>query len=150
MKKIENFQHIRSDGTVLDPQITPEQIEATGWRPLKIIRIQWESEGRTFRIDDSSGLLADLLPGGVGITVQSDKGRNLSVINPDGSLRFKIPTTQTINGTPREGRFCGSDSPRSKFPDRFAVLFETLPDYHRWVLEIDALTGKTVDSWWTK
>ena len=30
MKKIENFQHIRSDGTVLDPQITPEQIEAMG------------------------------------------------------------------------------------------------------------------------
>jgi hypothetical protein len=146
---ITNLRELRQDGQYLEEGMTTDDI----WDKLggvsRTVGAQWQSKGQEFKLHNSNGLWAHVLPERDAIAINeaddsSGQYTNLRVLNEDGSLRFEVPTAQSIQGGIRLGTFAWFETPRTGLQNCFAVMFVSLNDKTMYQLDIDGATGQVV------
>lgn len=147
MGTISNFIEIRRDGKIIPEGMTYDQWEELGWAPEKVIRIRWDYEGRPVELEDSGGMLAEIIDSRTAIAIEINGGQNLSVYDPNGKLRCRVPNVQNISGKDLSGVFAWFGKVEIDIAHCFAVVFEVGPaswdspsDFY--LLHVDSLNGK--------
>ncbi|MFB9240273.1 hypothetical protein IV454_23840 [Massilia antarctica] len=157
MTLIQNFREIRRDGKVIEAGVDMQAILALGWSPDKIVRLEWEADGRTIHRDCPHGVLAKVLPDRMSIALMEhtpvDTGmrKKLSVIDADGTTRYVIADTHVINGRALMGVFAWFEPARVE-PERcFGVIFQTVPDadgtQEQYQFDLDIASGEIVGAY---
>lgn len=152
MVEIGSFKQFRSDGNILSEDTTIETMISSGWQPSKITKLNWKYNGQLISKDFQFGVLPKLLPSRRAIAALANKSKEQSqeeliVINPDGSDKFHISNIQYIAGRRREGLFCWFEPPKNADQSSFGAVFRSIEDGVMFQVDIDATTGKVIDSY---
>ena len=151
MPLITHFHQHRTDGKVVDEAMTLEEILRRGWSPDAIIGIEWEFRGQHIGLKFPKGVLPKVLPMRDGIALICQGG--LSVINGDGTERFRIPNEQNIKGKVVSGEFRWFEPARNGSPDRLGAVFQTKSADsfgYDLCLEFDVATGVILETFLTR
>jgi len=145
--KIENFTKIRADGNIIYDYMSVTDIK---WEPCKIQTVEWEYDGRLVRFDETpeTGIAATFLKDKDIVVFAQTVGEkeaynNLTVYNPDGTVRFTIPNKILIFGEEKEGEFLWL--PDSKYVDanHFVVIFAPFDSNRVFKILVNSDTGET-------
>jgi hypothetical protein len=150
MVKIGSFRQIRRDGNVIDEGMAIDRMISLGWGPARISSIQWENNGHLVARDFQFGVLPKLLPSREAIAALVSRNEEqlsdeLIVINSDGSDRFCIPNTQTIDGGQTEGVFCWFELSKDAGQSSFGAVFRSDADGSMFQFDINAATGGVIN-----
>lgn len=153
MGTIENYIEIRRDGRIIPENMPSEELHKMGVCKLKELR--WTYDGKDVRIPAAFGILGDVVQGRQFVAVkerdnESGKHSTLWILNGDGSRRWRIPDTQTINGKEVRGIFCGFESPRIERDHVFGAVYDCITLRDMYILEIDADSGATLGAHYTR
>ena len=156
VNSIQDFYEIRQDGKIIPEGMTVEQIFALG-EISRVVEAHWTNAAnqRPVSLKSPFGVFAYIVPGRefIAAMVHTKKGNgsagDLIVVNPDGSVRFKVPPVQTINGQDMKGVFRGITNTPKAADGFFGAVFEV--DFGniylsnaQFRLDIDAATGEVV------
>jgi hypothetical protein len=150
LKMISQVLEMREDGKAITEGMTSEDIWGKFGGVSRTIGVQWEHAGETHKLENPNGLWVWVLPQRDGIAINdaddpSGKYTKLRVLNANGSLRFEVPTVQTIKGNLHAGTFAWYEKPRTSRENAFGVMYVALEDGTMYQLDIDGGTGQVID-----
>lgn len=143
------FQNIiktRLDGQTLLETMSVQDMLTAGLAPSPITSISWVHEGQAVSIRAAVGITNDLTHNRHALVTLMSSGPEtsapkLSVRGPNGSIKFEIPSIQSIHGHPEPGDFSWFEPPRSGNPGHFGVMFQRDRDQAMFQLDFDGETG---------
>lgn len=144
MAIIQNFKRIRSDGKVIDESMKASDIFALG-APEKVVEVRWTAHDEEVSLRFPHGVLAVVVDGRHFVAInESDErgGRNLWVLNSDGSKRFQVPNVQNVGAQKmKAGAYRWFEGSRKSGSNTFGVVFECSGDKSLFQIDIDAEHG---------
>jgi hypothetical protein len=151
---IEHFVKIRRDGKRIEESMDVQAMLAMGWTPDKVVRIEWETDGTKFALDAEQGLLAKVAPDRSAIAVIAETfpdgtaNSKLSIINADGSVRYIISNTHTINGEVMTGNFAWFEPPNQDSDHCIGIIFqaESAAGPEQYQFDLNTETGEVVEA----
>ena len=150
---IENFVKIRRDGKRIEEHMDVQSLLALGWGPDKVIRIEWEADGKKCAFDAEQGMLAKVGPDGSAILLLAEAvdagvaSSKLSILNADGSVRHRISNTHTINGETMTGNFAWFEPARNDPEHCVGVIFQAESEAgpEQYQFDLNVTTGEPVE-----
>lgn len=151
---IEHFVKIRRDGKRIDESIDVQAMLAMGWTPDKVVRIEWETDSAKFALDAEHGMLAKVAPDRRAIAVLTESvadgvaNSKLSIINVDGTIRYRISNTHTIDGEVMTGNFAWFEPPRQDPDHCIGIIFqaESAAGPEQYQFDLNVETGEVVEA----
>ena len=150
MNHVTNFRQTRRDGKVIEEQMSVEDILCLGWKPDKIVHIEWKFDGRAVNLDFPRGVLAEVLPSRYAVVFRPHSGEMLLVFNSDGTERLRVTEIESKDGKMVSGTFEWFELPRSGVATNIGVVYRRADNGHLFETEIDTSTGKAVQWYQTK
>lgn len=149
MKTIRNFKKTRRDGNVIDELMSTKDMVSLGWKPDKVVKVEWDNGSQHVALHARFGMLAKVIPGRNFVATieendESGKHCMLSVVNADGILHLTFSNAQLIREKEELGEFCWFEKSRIDKPNVFGIVFNCNSDNSMFQLDIDALSGITV------
>ena len=153
MNKIQDLKLIRKDGNIITEGMRDRN---PNWKyPCKVIRIEWRFNGDLISVENELGLFSFVMENREMIVIskaldEEVKVTLVQIYNGDGSIRMTLPQTQCINGKEEkviygwvENSYYGSD-------DCFNIVVEAVDLHDNYRVEINAITGEAVRSWYVR
>lgn len=151
---ISNFKEFRRDGKIIHEGYDFDQIRALG-RPSRVVRVEWENDGRLVEISNPYGLFVDVLPQRDALLcteLHDEEGasNSLRILNADGSTRAQVPSVVEIEGQPRRVVFMTTYPDAGNNTGEFAVVVEAPSLNANYKLFVDSYTGEVLRTMWIK
>ena len=147
---IENFTKTTRSGLKLkeNEDLPPGFFSKYG--PQNIIKLEWVSNGKNISLEYRS-MLSFVIPNRKMIALIIEKKEpeidsELSIYNEDGTKRLTIPNTQKIKNINREGVFLWFEPSHNTSLNCFRVAFSLKRENSIYLLEIDSLDGKIINT----
>ncbi len=154
---ISNFQETRRDGKVIPEGMTGVQMLIAGWKPDKVLRLQWDWHGHPIQLTSPYGLLSRVVPSREYLAVLEDTDATgdratLRVYLPDGTIQetfqniLQFPGTAEFAARKEAGEYVWFQTPKSPLPTAFAVVFKVYRNGATYRVDIDAATSAVLET----
>lgn len=153
MDLVEDFVKIRRDGKRIGASMDAQAILALGWRPDKVVRLEWAVDSHKCARDFEYGVLAKVAPDATAIALieevveSGSPGSSFSIINADGTNRYEISNTHRVNGEVLTGNFAWFEAPRQDPEHCIGIIFqaESASGPEQYQFDLDVRTGEVIE-----
>lgn len=151
---IERLTKFREDGQVIHDGDSIEKVASLG--PIsRVIRVQWEHDGRILERSNPLGIFVKPLPQRDAFLCiepldEENRTSSLVVVNADDSIRFEVPSIMDIEGASRVVNFMYTYPGDGHNNTAFAVVVDVPSVEAQFKVFIDSYSGRILETMYVR